>query len=216
MNNIKTFFLAFALVIAAALPGDALAKKKAVVDIYELTLDENIETPVPENEKIAANIEEFQYEVAVKLKKHNLDVEMMRHNQVIVVTFPASKLFAPNDTLLTEEGKLSLKPLLPFIKNAGLYKALLVMHSDNTGSREYTLSLTTRRVNSVFDWVEINAPVDFVVPYALGETDPAVDNNSVDNRNRNRRLEIFLVPEQNLLNAAAKGKISMNIIKDFN
>ena len=45
---------------------------------------------------------------------------------------------------------------------------------------------------------------------ALGETDPIVDNNSVESRKTNRRLEIFLIPEQTMLQQAKKGRINMS------
>lgn len=200
------------LVIAMCAPQHAQAKKK-IVDIYELSLDDNLESPQPENERVADRIVEFQYEVAVGLKKQNLDVELMRDNQVIVVTFPASQLFAPNDTVLSQVGKSTLAPMVKFIKNPGLYKMLLVMHHDNTGSETYTFNLSRSRVNAVFDWIDETGSVDFVVPYALGDTDPLVNNNSVDNRKRNRRLEIYLVPEESLLQLAKKGKIDTRILK---
>lgn len=211
MRYIKSLLLAAAVALSMVFAPDADAKKK-VVDIYELTLDDNLETPLPENERVAERVVDFQYEIAVKLKKHDLDVELMRNNEVVVVTIPASTLFAPNDTTLSDTGKLTLKPLLPFVKTPGLYKLLLVMHSDDTGSSAYTSELTRCRVNSVFDWIDSNASVDFVVPYALGDTDPIVDNNSIDNRKRNRRLEIYLVPEEAMMTLAKKGKISMNIL----
>lgn len=200
------------LVIVVCAPQQALAKKK-VVDIYELSLDDNLETPAPENERIAERIEEFQYEVAVTLKKQNLEVELMRDNQVIVVTYLASQMFAPNDTVLTQVGKSALAPMLKFIKNPGMYKVLLVMHNDNTGSDEYTFGLSRSRVNAVFDWFDEEGSVDFVVPYALGATDPIVDNNSIDNRKKNRRLEIYLVPEESLLALAKKGRIDTKLLK---
>ncbi len=98
------------------------------------------------------------------------------------------------------------------LKNLGSYKMLLDMHSDNTGSSEYTLNLTRQRVNAIFDWFDENGIVDYVVPYALGETDPLVDNNSVENRKRNRRLEIYLVPEKTMLQQAKKGNINISNI----
>lgn len=200
------------LVVAMCTPQHAQAKKK-VVDIYELSLDDNLEYPEPDNERVANRIEEFQYEVAVGLKKQSLDVELMRNNQVIVVTFPASQLFAPNDTTLSQVGKSALAPMVKFIKNPGLYKMLLVMHHDNTGSETYTFNLSRSRVNAVFDWIDETGSVDFVVPYALGSTDPLVNNDSVENRKRNRRLEIYLVPEDALLQLAKKGKIDTKILK---
>lgn len=181
-------------------------------DIYEMSLDENLLTPEIKNDKHADKIQDFQYEMAVAFKQSNYDVEIMRDNEVIVITIPASQLFEPNDTVLSKLGEKQLEPFLRMVKNPGFYKLLLVMHSDNTGSPEYTLNLTRQRVNTIFDWFDENGSVDYVVPYALGDTDPIVDNNSVENRKRNRRLELFLVPEKTMIQQAKKGHISIHHI----
>ena len=195
------------LALACVLPLNA---KDHLDDIYEMSLDENLVTPEIKNDKQADKIQDFQYDMAVAFKKSNYDVEIMRDDEVIVVTIPASQLFEANDTVLTSLGDTQLRPFLRMIKNPGFYKLLLVMHSDNTGSSEYTLNLSRQRVNAVFDWFDENGSVDYVVPYALGETDPLVDNNSVENRKTNRRLEIFLVPEQTMLQQAKKGRINIS------
>lgn len=198
--------LAVLLSVLIAAPLQVEAKKKKV-DIYELSLDDNLELPEITNDKQCDRIQDYQYQVAVALKKSNYDVELMRDEEVVVVTIPASQLFNANDTVLTSVGMSLLKPFVKFLKNPGFYKMLLVMHSDNTGSDKYTLNLTRDRVNAVFDWFDENASVDYVVPYALGDTDPIVDNNSMTNRKRNRRLEIYLVPEDGMIAQAKKGII---------
>ena len=205
------FLLCACLLLAVAMPWPAEAKKKKV-DIYELSLDDNLEWPEITNDKQADRVQEYQYVVAVELKKQGYEVELMRDDEVIVITIPASRLFEANDTVLTSVGAKLLGPLTRYLKNPGFYKMLLVMHSDNTGSEQYTLNLTRQRVNAVYDWLDEKASVDFVVPYALGETDPITDNNSMDSRKRNRRLEIFLVPEEVMINQAKKGKININLI----
>ena len=149
-----------------------LSAKVHVDDIYEMSLDENLMTPEIKNDKQADRVQEFQYNMAVAFKQTNYDVEIMRDDEVIVITIPASQLFDPNDTVLNKLGEEQLKPFLRMLNNPGFYKLLLVMHSDNTGSSEYTLNLTRQRVNAIFDWFEENGSVDYVVPYALGETDP--------------------------------------------
>lgn len=178
-------------------------------DIYEMSLDENLVTPEIKNDKQADRIQSFQYDMALAFKRSNYDVEIMRDDEVIVITIPASQLFNPNDTVLNELGEAQLKPFLRMLTNPGFYKMLLVMHSDNTGSPEYTLNLTRQRVNAVFDWFDENGSVDYVVPYALGETDPITDNNSVESRKRNRRLEIYLIPEKTMIQQAKKGNINL-------
>ena len=179
-------------------------------DIYDLSLDENLELPEIKNDKQADKIQDFQLDMAVAFKKANYDVEIMRDDEVIVITIHASQLFDANDTVVNQLGEERLKPFLRVLKNPGFYKMLLVMHSDNTGSEMYTLNLTRQRVNAIFDWFDENGSVDYVVPYALGDTDPLVDNNSVENRKRNRRLEIYLVPEKTMLQQAKKGNINIS------
>lgn len=179
-------------------------------DIYEMSLDENLETPEIKNDKQADKIQEFQYDMAVAFSRSNYDVEVMRDGEVIIITIPASQLFEANDTVVTNVGQELLRPFLRMIKNPGFYKMLLVMHSDNTGSTAYTLNLTRQRVNAIYDWFDENGSVDYVVPYALGDTDPLVDNNSVENRKTNRRLEIYLVPEKTMLQQAKKGNINIS------
>ena len=179
-------------------------------DIYEMSLDENLESPEIKNDKQADKVQEFQYDMAVAFSRYNYDVEVMRDGEIIVITIPASQLFEANDTVVTKVGQELLRPFLRMLKNPGFYKMLLVMHSDNTGSTAYTLNLTRQRVNAVYDWFDENGSVDYVVPYALGDTDPLVDNNSVENRKTNRRLEIYLVPEKTMLQQAKKGNINMS------
>ena len=205
----RRFAYIFMMVVMLGLGVQQLAAKTDEVDIYELSLDENIATPEIRNDKQADRVQDYQYEMAVAFKKANFDVEVMRDDEVIVVTIPASQLFDANDTVLNKLGEAQLKPFLSMLTNPGFYKMLLVMHSDNTGSSAYTLNLTRQRVNAIFDWFEENGSVDYVVPYALGETDPIVDNNSVENRKLNRRLEIYLVPDKVMLQQAKEGKINI-------
>ena len=217
-RRVSHIFLALMAVMFIMCPVSSFARDDDE-DIYELSLDENLATPEIKNDKQADRIQEFQYDMAIAFKKSNYAVEVMRDDEVIVITIPASQLFDPNDTVVNSVGEALLKPFLRMLKNPGFYKMLLVMHSDNTGSSVYTLNLTRQRVNAIYDWFDENGSVDYVVPYALGDTDPVVDennniveNNSVENRKRNRRLEIYLVPEKTMLQQAKKGTINMSHI----
>lgn len=181
--------------------------KKQSIDIYDLSIDDNI--AMPELDKQAEVIKKFQYNQAIALQKNKQNVEMTRDGEVIIITIPAGQLFAPNDTVLSDLGKQSIEPFLRYLKTEGMYKMLLVMHHDNTGSDRYILNLTKARVNAVYDWISKNASVEYVVPYALGSIEPLVENNSVANRKFNRRLEIYLVPEVGMIKAAKKKNITL-------
>jgi len=209
MKKITSILRLLLLVTTLACYLQGNAKK---VDIYELSLDQNLATPEIKS-KLKDAVQDFQYKQAVELIKQNYEVELTRDNEVIIVTIPAERLFASNDTVLAATGPAALKPMLRYLKNPGFYKLLLVMHSDDTGSKAYTVRLTRSRVNAVYDWFDANGDVDYIVPYALGSNDPLNANDSMEKRRKNRRLEIYIVPNDVMLEQAKRGAININIIK---
>ena len=209
MKKITSILKLLLLVTTLACYLQGNAKK---IDIYELSLDQNLATPEIKN-KLKDAVQDFQYKQAVELIKQNYEVELTRDNEVIIVTIPAERLFASNDTVLAATGPAALKPMLRYLKNSGFYKLLLVMHSDDTGSKAYTVRLTRSRVNAVYDWFDANGDVDYIVPYALGSNDPLNANDSMEKRRKNRRLEIYIVPNDVMLEQAKRGAININIIK---
>lgn len=209
MKKITSILRLLLLVTTLAYYLQGNAKK---VDIYELSLDQNLATPEIKS-KLKDAVQDFQYKQAVELIKQNYEVELTRDNEVIIVTIPAERLFASNDTVLAATGPAALKPMLRYLKNPGFYKLLLVMHSDDTGSKAYTVRLTRSRVNAVYDWFDANGDVDYIVPYALGSNDPLNANDSMEKRRKNRRLEIYIVPNDVMLEQAKRGAININIIK---
>lgn len=188
-------------------------KAQEEIDIFELTLDENIS--LPELGKQAKAICVFQDEQLKSINKliekgQPYEVRTIRDGEVLMVTIPARHLFKQNETVLTDKGKELLKPFLKYLKTQRLYKMALAMHSDNTGNDIYTEDLTTKRVNSIADWIgENNVNTDYVVPYAMGSNDPIVDNNSVANRDKNRRLVIYLIPDKTMITQAKRSKITL-------
>ncbi len=185
---------------------------KKGVDIFELTFDENFNSPKIVKNEVAQRVQSYMNGLAIELIKSNLEVELTRNGEVIIVTIPADELFAPNDTILKSKSKDTFGKLLKFTKQPGMYKMLLAMHSDNTGSHEYLMRLTSARVNSVFDWFAANGSTESAVPYALADSQPLEDNNSMEKRRLNRRLEIYIVPNQDLLDQAKKGKVTGKVI----
>ncbi len=208
----KKFNSILRLLLLVAILGCSFQANAKKVDIYELSLDQNLATPEIKS-KLKDDVQDFQYKQAVELIKQNYEVELTRDNEVIIVTIPAERLFPSNDTVLAATAPAALKPMLRFLKNPGFYKLLLVMHSDDTGSKAYTVKLTRSRVNAVYDWFDANGDVDYVVPYALGENDPLNANDSMEKRRKNRRLEIYIVPNDVMLEQAKHGEININFIK---
>lgn len=136
-------------------------------------------------------------------------VESFRNKEVLLITIPAHLLFDPNDTELKPGAQEYLTPIKRYLKDPDMFRVMLVMHTDNTGSDEYRDRLTMERVNSVFDWFEDSgANTQYLFSYALGDEMPLKPNDSMENRRQNRRLEIYLVPGTKMVQQALKGRIA--------
>ena len=184
-------------------------KKNNVVeehpDIFEFTIDQNL--VVPETGQYSDQIRSAQDREIKRLQKiKNITLATLRGGEVIRITIPMSQLFLPNDTVLNAKSDLVLRPYLPYMRVPDYYHILLVAHSDDTGSESYLMQLSSARANAVFDWFKNNGGnVDYLVPYGVGGYDPLKKNDSMDNRADNRRLEIYLIPAEEMILQAKKG-----------
>lgn len=141
-------------------------------------------------------------------KKGECTVEAFRNKEVTVITIPAHLLFDPNSTSLKKGADIYLNPIRRYMKNPDMFRVLMVMHTDNTGSEQYRDEITADRVDAVMDWFDNHgSDTSFTFPYAFGDEMPLVPNTSFVNRDRNRRLEIYLMPGTKMLEEAKKGKI---------
>lgn len=141
-------------------------------------------------------------------KNGGCTIEAFRKKEVILITVPAELLFAPNDTELKASASKLLTPIKRYLKDPDMFRVLLVMHTDNTGSEEYRENITAERVDAVTSWFDNSgADTSYLFSYAFGDDAPLVENTSMENRARNRRLEIYLMPGDKMLEEAKKGKI---------
>ena len=174
----------------------------------DMDLDANIASPALSSDKERRAVRRYIGELGKRVAEKGYIVETDRDDEVMVVTIPLEKLFLPNDTLLRAGFEKTLRPLIGFLKDPGMFKVVYAVHSDNTGSENYNYDLSNERVASIYDWLLDNISEDLIViPFAMGDTDPVESNLTRDGRRQNRRLEIFFVPGPELILRARKGKI---------
>lgn len=186
-------------------------------DLEDLTFTAMLKSVDLSKEPKAANlIRKFQdLEARQKLmngplspKKGVCTIEAFRNKEVLLITIPAEALFSPNSTQLSENAAKLLTPVKRYMKDPDMFRVLLVMHTDNTGSDEYREKITEERVDAVAEWFDNQgADTSYTFSYAFGDDNPLVPNTSMENRALNRRLEIYLMPGQKMFEAAKKGKI---------
>lgn len=214
-NHLKMWTNKFlsALLIVALSSFSALAKKtEEVIEpdpaLYDLNFTEML-TSVPlgdaseiikKHQQDRANDLLKKYE---KGRKEGVTIETFRNKEILVVTIPAKLLFNPNETLLADNAKTYLDPIKDYFKQPDNYRILLVMHTDNTGSPLYREDITEERVESVFEYYEnLGLDTSYLFAYNMADDYPLVPNDSQENRDKNRRLEIYLMPGEYMVKQA--------------
>lgn len=68
--------------------------------------------------------------------------------------------------------------------------------------------LTEERGYAVYEWIEQqDIDVTDITFYPMGAFDPICPNNSMANRQKNRRIEIYLIPNESMINKAKSNKL---------
>ena len=193
--------------------GERASRKKSdksvtAIDPAELSLDENVMLPRVGDKQHKA-VADYMGQLAKKLASRKLArIELTRGGEVVVATIGTDQLFAPNDTVLRDNAQEFLRPYADLLKQVGMYKIIVVCHTDDTGSENYTDRLSEARASAVYDYLLKNQleSVD-LLSYALGAAEPCVPNDSRDNRAKNRRVEIYVVPDMLILEMAKSDKL---------
>jgi outer membrane protein OmpA-like peptidoglycan-associated protein len=69
-------------------------------------------------------------------------------------------------------------------------------HTDSVGSDQQNQSISERRASSVVSWLsDKGIPRDRLTAVGYGEERPIVDNDTPENRARNRRIEFTALVE---------------------
>lgn len=173
------------------------------VDVLDLRLDENIATPeVPKKAK------QYVHTVMDNLRRHlnknGMNAVSSRDGEVLEITIPASELFAPGSLELKASAKNKLQPLGVVLREPQKFKVLLAVHTDDTGDSQYADSISAERANAIDDcfWEMAGQKDTNVIPYGIGKDEPVDANTSRNGRAKNRRVEIFIVPDKGLLELA--------------
>lgn len=195
------------LVLAAFASAYGYAVTPETYDPFDLDLEKNINTPaVPQKQQ--ATVKEHISRLKSSLEQSGFRPTRMRQGEALIITIPCEHLFRANMTTLSRQGMLLLKKLVFPSDAAGKYKILIAVHSDNTGETAYADSITAARANTIDDYLSATGQLTdmTIVPYGLGRDEPLVGNDSVKKRAQNRRVEIYIIPEETLFSKRKASK----------
>jgi outer membrane protein OmpA-like peptidoglycan-associated protein len=95
---------------------------------------------------------------------------------------------------LREESYLELSALYMFLLSNPKLKVEISGHTDNIGSSTLNLELSKKRAQAVADYlIKKGISIDRILVVGYGDTQPIMDNDSGDSREKNRRIEFKIV-----------------------
>lgn len=130
-------------------------------------------------------------------------VEKVNEGQAIKVTFESGILFATNSSTLNTASRASLDQFATSLQNNPDTDVKIYGHTDSTGSDAINNPLSERRAESVYNYL-ISRGVSGVrmVAEGFGSSQPVADNNTVSGRAQNRRVEVFILPNDKMIRDA--------------
>ncbi|MBP3331497.1 MAG: OmpA family protein [Tidjanibacter sp.] len=129
--------------------------------------------------------------------------------QAIKVTFEGGILFDTNKSDLSATSKTALKKFVESMSDMSDTDITIYGHTDNTGSLAVNERLSLERANSVASYLRAlgvnSARIIDVQGKAYNE--PVASNDTAEGRAQNRRVELFVTANQNMIQAANAGSL---------
>ncbi|MGY6632435.1 MAG: OmpA family protein [Alkalilacustris sp.] len=125
------------------------------------------------------------------------DIRIENTGRELIVTMPQDLLFDIDSAALRPDLQQDLRILATSLNRYPDTMIRVVGHTDNTGSAAHNQRLSERRAASVTGVLR-NSGVDGrrLIATGAGLTQPIASNATAEGRRQNRRVEIFIIPNQ--------------------
>jgi outer membrane protein OmpA-like peptidoglycan-associated protein len=132
-------------------------------------------------------------------------VEIVNEGQAIKVTLVSGILFATNSTAIGENAKTALRDFAGNMNQNPDTNIEIIGHTDITGTVEYNQGLSERRARSVRDFMLLEGvDINRMTTLGKGIHEPVADNNTIEGRLQNRRVEIYILPNEKMVEEAQR------------
>ncbi|RDV13187.1 OmpA family protein [Pontibacter diazotrophicus] len=145
---------------------------------------------------------------AEELEKTMEGAKVERVGEAIRVNFDSGILFQVNSAELSPNAKRDIDKLAKTLKDYNGTNVIIEGHTDNTGSYDLNQRLSERRAEAVASYAR-SLGVENGRLQAKGYSfdQPIADNTTVEGRQQNRRVEIIIVANEELKQAAETGAL---------
>lgn len=129
--------------------------------------------------------------------------------QAIKVTFDNGILFATNKSELSPGSREALSKFATSLKNSPDTDVTIYGHTDNTGTRAVNERVSKERADAVANYlVGQGISRSRVTTEGLAFDQPVADNSTANGRAQNRRVEIYITANANMIKKAETGQLN--------
>ena len=133
---------------------------------------------------------------------------VQRVGEGILITFNDGLQFDVNSFNIRSESNQNLSKLVETLQKYDDTEILIEGHTDNTGAEEYNQKLSEQRAASVQKFLSSKGVTsERLVSKGYGENQPLGENDTVEGRQNNRRVEIAIYANEKMKKMAEKGEL---------
>lgn len=152
-----------------------------------------------------ALIGKYMDKQAKKIEEEVKSAEVVRVEEGILVTFDSGILFGFDSYALSAKTKAELRTLANTLKEYEDTEITIEGHTDSKGTETYNYELSKKRANAVSSFLSAQGVAKVrLKSVGYGEQQPIDDNTEAA---ANRRVEIAIVANKDLKQAAKSGKL---------
>ncbi len=128
--------------------------------------------------------------------------------QALKITLPSGILFQTNSSELSPAARESLRQFAASLRENPDTDITIYGHTDNTGSRAVNEKLSKERALSVANFLVGNSiSRDRMKTEGLAYDVPVADNSTAEGRALNRRVEVYITANEDMINKAEQGTL---------
>ena len=128
--------------------------------------------------------------------------------KAIKVTFDSGILFDFNKSNLQSAAKKQLDKFAAEMADMPETDITILGHTDNVGTAEANQKVSDNRANAVAKYLQNKGiSKDRIIAEGHSFNDPVADNSTAEGRAQNRRVEIYVSANENMIKAAENGSL---------
>ncbi|MCH9739893.1 MAG: OmpA family protein [Epsilonproteobacteria bacterium] len=129
----------------------------------------------------------------------NRDLIVSNTDNFVKIMFRDPMMFVTNSSVPTPSAQAEIRQMIPVLQNPQYANTIIqtVGHTDSRGSYQYNMQLSNARASSVGNTLHQGNLLNQIFSKGCSFSKPVAPNTSERNMALNRRVEIYLYPNQN-------------------